>query len=586
MATMFQPFSFLGNPTTGSRPISQRQTGTAQQIRQNRHIQDTFDAPKVKYPLLVLPLSASELMQVAKNPLRQAQLLKAFEASPSVNEKGQRIETPASRLAMYHRISQQLTPKEQETLNSLLYSRKNTLLQTQGDTPHSTLYYLYAMTFGNKAPGWDSQTLLKDALNLLAHPQDVEQENTPLSPNFQTALLDALNQPTGDKHNAQVLPTKRSAQDVKVIRTFNCSEAAEMSRMASQNPKELMRHLVELTSPVESFYEKATPEELSPENPQEAMNELIKRNMAFQRTPEGGFLVEVPASRAAVIRAQNTQAKLLQGQALGAKEASPLQVLYQETLLYNGGRKAYDVAADKRDMLDIAQTGIWALSQLSDSEKQQLCSYLQIPQADEARQQFLNAFTPYQSKLSAQEVQGILESVWGENSGLTGDEKLFNERLVNDGKAFQLVQYQVLDAPMNANASNYGDLYLYGYRRDFKQIEADLVNALAQGEEPILNESIAMDGGLTVAGHEVKLEATDVDPKTGERRFYLVNTDDYAKGLEQVKARDFIPKVGHVSLPQKLSQPIQAEMDAVQGILVPDTTDAKSYDLQPTVPMS
>jgi hypothetical protein len=143
--------------------------------------------------------------------------------------------------------------------------------------------------------------------------------------------------------------------------------------------------------------------------------------------------------------------------------------------------------------------------------------------------------------LPAKEVQGILESVWGENSGLTGDEKLFNERLVNDGKAFQLVQYQVLDAPMNANASNYGDLYLYGYRRDFKQIEGDLVNALAQGEEPILNESISMEGGLTVAGHEVKLEATDVDPKTGERRFYLVNTDDYAKGLEQVIELELTP---------------------------------------------
>jgi hypothetical protein len=65
-----------------------------------------------------------------------------------------------------------------------------------------------------------------------------------------------------------------------------------------------------------------------------------------------------------------------------------------------------------------------------------------------------------------------------------------------------------------------------------------------------------------------------------------VNKDDYSKGLEQVKARDFIPKVGHVSLPKQLSQPIQSEMDAVQGILIPDENDAKHYDLQPTVPLS
>jgi hypothetical protein len=258
-------------------------------------------------------------------------------------------------------------------------------------------------------------------------------------------------------------------------------------------------------------------------------------------------------------------------------------VLYQETLLYNGGRKAYDVATDKRDMLDIAQTGVWASQALSDAEKEGLCKALQIPQADQARRAFDTAFAPYKAKLPPEEVAGILESVWGENNGLTGDEKLFNERLINDGKAYKLVQYQALNAPPDPNDPNYGDLYLYGYFRQFKDTENDLVTALAQGEEPILNESISLKNGYTVAGHEVKLQGTGIDPKTGERYFDLVNTDDQAKGLERVSAREFIPKVGHVSLPKNISDPIQQQIDALPGVLVPEESDALHYTLQETV---
>jgi hypothetical protein len=577
------PYAYFATqtPQASFNVVPNRQT--AQDLRQRYTLHDSFEASKVATPIEVLPLLPKEWAELAKNPLKSAQLLQVFSTSPSLDAQGQVLETPPLRLAMFHRLTQQLPPEEQAQLNALLIHAKGPLLQTAGDNAHSTLYYLYAMAFAPKAPGWHAPTLLKDAVNILSHPQDIEQENTPLIAPFKEALLASVNHPNGDKHHAQVLPTPRKAEDLNIIRTFNCSEAAEMSRMASLHPKELMRHLVELTSPVESFYEKATAEELSPDEPSHVYMELAKRNMAYQNTPDGQLLVEVPASRAAVLRAQNTQAKCLGGQALGPKEASPLQVLYQETLLYNGGRKAYDVATDKRDMLDIAQTGVWASQALSDAEKEGLCKALQIPQADQARRAFEAAFAPYKAKLPPEEVAGILESVWGENNGLTGDEKLFNERLINDGKAYKLVQYQALNAPPDPNDPNYGDLYLYGYFRQFKDTENDLVTALAQGEEPILNESISLKNGYTVAGHEVKLQGTGIDPKTGERYFDLVNTDDQAKGLERVSAREFIPKVGHVSLPKNISDPIQQQIDALPGVLVPEESDALHYTLQETV---
>lgn len=358
-----------------------------------------------------------------------------------------------------------------------------------------------------------------------------------------------------------------------------------MARMASLHPKELTRHLYELTRPAESFYEKARPEELSPEDPSQAYMVLAKQNMAYRRLEDGQLLVEVPASRAAVIRAQNTQGRLLEKGQLGHKEASPLQVLYQETLLYNGARKGYDVATDKRDMMDIAQTGIMQTPNLSSEQKAELVALLQNPKADEGRQAFLQRFNAWKTTLTPLERTNILANLWGENQGLTGDEKLFNERLVNDGIQYELVNYQALGNPPNQTADNYGDLYLYGYNRNFEQIQGDLTKALAMGEQPILNESVAFGQGLTVPGHEVKLHGTDVDPHTGERRFYLVNTDDNKKGLEQIYARDLIPKIGHISLPKSLADEITKQMQALNGnVLVPDEEDAKRYALQPTVP--
>jgi hypothetical protein len=40
-----------------------------------------------------------------------------------------------------------------------------------------------------------------------------------------------------------------------------------------------------------------------------------------------------------------------------------------------------------------------------------------------------------------------------------------------------------------------------------------------------------------------------------------------------------------VSLPQTISNPIQKQMDSLEGILIPDESDALNYTLQETVPL-
>jgi hypothetical protein len=588
MASSFNslPFAFLfGQNTAPMRDVVNvpHPNYTADELRKIHGTQDVFNGEQIQKPVIVTPLHPRELTMLMSNPARLQKLTSVLSQHPALNTEGQNIEPLGQRLAMFQRLHHALKPEGQQALESLLSSGK--LLDTQGDTPNSTLYYLYGMASMPAAKGWNPNVLIEDMVNILSHANDIEQDNTPLKPEFRQSLLKATNNPDGLKHEAQALPTPRHPEDFNIIGTFNCSEAAEMARMASLHPKELTRHLYELTRPAESFYEKATPEELSPEDPSQAYMVLAKQNMAYRRLPNGELLVEVPAPRTAVIRAHNTQAKLLEQGTLGSKEASPLQVLYQETLLYNGARKSYDVATDKRDMLDIAQTGVMQTPHFSNEQKAELVSLLQNPKADEARKAFLQRFNMWQGALTPAEKTNILANVWGENQGLTGDEKLFNERLVNDGTQYQLVNYQALGSPPTETTDNYGDLYLYGYYRDFNQIQQDLMKALAMGEQPILNESIAFDEGKTVPGHEVKLHSSDVDPNTGERRFYLVNTDDHKKGLECVYAHELIPKIGHISLPKTLADEITAQMQTLNGnVLVPDGEDAKHYVLQPTVP--
>jgi hypothetical protein len=577
------PFAFYAGlqpaPEASRLPHPQR---TAFQRRMEGGIQDRFH-PRETQALVPIPgLTPQEMAELQQHP-KQTQAVQGLLSKNLIKTpRGQWVETPQERLAMYHRLHAGLSSEGKQALNRLL--QQGRLLDTQGDTPNSTLYYLYGMATTKAAYGWNNQALVEDMLHILTHENDIEQNNTPLLPEYQNHLLDATNAADGSKHEAQALPTPRRREDLDVINTFNCSEAAEMARMASLNPKELTRHLYELTRPGEAFYEQATPQELSPEDPSQAYMVLARQNMAYQKKDDGSLLVEVPAARSAVVRAQNTQAIWMQNGKLALKEASPLQVLYQETLLYNGARKGYDVATDKRDMLDIAQTGVLQTPRFTDAQKAELVALLQHPMADEARQAFMQRFQQWKNQLTPEESNALLNNVWGENQGLTGDEKLFNERLVNDGKQFQLVNYQALGNPPDPNDPNYGELYLYGYYRNFEDIQQDLLNALKMGEQPILNESIAFAGGKTVAGHEVKLHDADIDPATHETRFYLVNTDDNQKGLERVSARELIPKIGHISLPKPLADKIQQEMMGLNGgVLVPDASDGAHYTLQPTV---
>ena len=102
------PYAYVATTTAKSASSKNLNRQTAQSIRQQNHKTDTFESAKTEAPFQVLPLTVKEQAELSKNPLKQTQLLEQFTAFPSVDAKGQTLETPQSRLAMFHRLNQQL----------------------------------------------------------------------------------------------------------------------------------------------------------------------------------------------------------------------------------------------------------------------------------------------------------------------------------------------------------------------------------------------------------------------------------------------------------------------------------------------
>ena len=87
--TQSLPYAFFATNTAKASSTQVLNNQTAKDLRHQNKVTDTFDAPKVATPIQVLPLLPKELGELAKNPLKQAQLLQVLSTSPSVDEKGQ-----------------------------------------------------------------------------------------------------------------------------------------------------------------------------------------------------------------------------------------------------------------------------------------------------------------------------------------------------------------------------------------------------------------------------------------------------------------------------------------------------------------
>lgn len=512
-------------------------------------------------------------------------------------------ETVPERLAMYLRISQAISPQHQAKLGKVLASGK--LTQTGGDDAYSTLFHLYALVTTPRAEGLNPIGILQNTIDILAEPEDPKQDYTPLNALRKRQMMEALQKPEGSAHQLEAPVRIPGEDELQIIDSNNCAAASEQSRLASQRPKEFARMVNQLTSPMMTLVEKASAEQISPEDPTIAEETLKQSNQFYHKLPNGEFLIQLPAPKLGLIRALAAQDNP------HPKLANPVEVLFQTTMLYNFTNKSFDASTDARDTLDMAAVSINQAESLNEEEKGNLIGILQEAKTwGEGRRKLFTALKQLPS-ISPIDMINITQGMMQESYGLTEMEKNLMERIMEDGEPMTSVLYQIEGGPSQPTPYNQGEVYVYGYSRTFDEMTQDLLNALKNRHQVILGlAETAGEGeadasgsplppGLSLGGHEVKVIGFDYDKQSGALYFKVTDSDDSYYDPEKqalvnhkqdvdpenpvvrkIFAKDLIPKVHHMGLPHGQAKAIWDQLKANPNVFnVPDSSDATRYNV-------
>ena len=425
-------------------------------------------------------------------------------------------ETRAQELKMYAAIHQTLNAKGKRALNALL--QEGVLTSADTDNKHTTLYQLYSMLKTPRSPGYEAKTLVQETVDLLYQPYTITQKFEPLSENATREILELYNNPNSTLQNYPSGQKKPLTwKDLDVENSATCVSSSLMYYMADKMPGELVRHLNELTSPMNAFYEKVKLSELSPDDPKQAFEILKQHQIPYYISGPDEVSVKVENPPSGVIRARDSQ-----DVQSGSKYRNAIMAAYQSTLTHLATR-SYDPATDLRD-----------------------------------------ADAP------------------GETSkGLTEEEKTLMETIIKDNGGVQSITYQVVNGKAAPEAGEEGNAYLYGYTRSFQQTASDLLESLRLGEPVIIGITDTDNDGTIVGGHELTITGATTDPKTGELKFIVADSDDDVSSLVIRSARELIPRIHHAGMPLKLAKQINSDIQANNGYLVPDETDAANFQLLP-----
>jgi hypothetical protein len=417
-------------------------------------------------------------------------------------------------LYMYHQIHKALTPTGHKQLDHLL--KTGVLYNTKTDDKHTALYHLYAMLTTRRASGYDPKTLVQETVELLSKPFSITQKFAPLSKKAVQQILQIRNQP-GLSLAGIASPIKPlTPADLNVESSATCVASSVMYYMADKEPAELTRQLNELTSPMNAFYEKVHPEEISPDDPSQATDILTQNKIPFYQSGPNELTVKVENPPAGMLRAIDSQ----HGRITNHQYRNAIETAYQSALTYLATH-SYDPANDMRD---------------SD--------------------------TPDET-----------------SKGLTESEKTLMETIVKENGGVQSVTYQAVANKANPNPGEEGNSYLYGYNRPFEQTTADIIQALKMGEPVVVGTTDTDASGAIVTGHEITITGTYVDPADQQLKFVVADSDDNIPGAVVKSARELVPTIHHAGLPLRLARQINREVEANGGYFVPDQRDAINFKL-------
>ncbi len=462
---------------------------------------------------LLTPQSKASLKDKIKlvlfKPFSTLALFRKLKPMPVAGEKRM------DRIKMYTALHKSLNAEGRDHLASLL--KEGVLNDTDTDDAHSTLYHLYSILTTKRGRGLDQDKLLFEAVRILNKPYLITQKFAPLSENVAQEMLALRNNANkSNLHPVKYSPTGARPltwNDINVDNSATCVSSSVMYYMADKKPGELARHLNELTSPMQAFYERVRLDELSPEDPSQATDILKAQDIQYKMSGPGEVMVKVELPDAGLLRTRNSNNSSVQTNVRTGVEAA-----YQSSLTYLSTR-SYDPATDLRD-----------------------------------------SGTPGEG-----------------SKGLTELEKTLMETIVKDNGGVASVTYQVVAGKKEPQPGEEGLPFLYGYTRTFEQTATDIIDALKMGEFVIIGITDTAADGSIAGGHEITITSAFVDPKDGGLKFVVADSDDDIPTPVIREAGELIPKIHHAGMPLSLARTIIDETEKIPGYFIPEEADLDTF---------
>jgi hypothetical protein len=391
--------------------------------------------------------------------------------------------------------------------------------------------------------------------------------------------------PNRDNQESSSLAPPQETKEIQLEELNSCAIASELARLADNQPKEIARMAYEATSPASIVHENVKAKELFADNPILATSILKDLNLDYNSltpdlslaSPEHLFQVALPVPRLAVLRAMNAQ-EAVKASPTHQRKASGVEILLQQTLLYNFSAKSYDAGRDQRDSLALFSAGMNESPHVSPEDKVRLNGILnQSPKRPVSIQEEIEAQLESLPSLSNEERNAFQAMLHQKSSGISQEEQLMMERIMEDDKSLENVAYQQVGHPRpNRGEVVKAPYAIYGFNTPFSQIKQDLLTSLASPlKEVLVNVTQVQADGTFEKGHVVRvLNARAKNKNTPDNHnanaieFLVHDTSQPLQALRWVDEASLIPQIHHITVLQE---------DAEKAWQLMKASDAKSH---------
>jgi hypothetical protein len=403
----------------------------------------------------IQPLSLFQKLGLMAHPKRTATWLNLLRV-------GNDPSTLRERLTMMATLHHKLDKAGKVQLENLL--KNGILTDTDGDDPHATLYYLYAVATTPRAKGLTCKNTLKEVIATLDNPYRISQQFNRLEPKIAQEMLAA------EATAAPIDPRQpRSAENFAAL-SNSCQASSIMFVMAQTQPKELARMAYGLTSPRLATREKVRLDQLA-DSPLEAIQRLQESGIPYKITG--------PSEVTVALKLPTTAYERMVNDAKQPGKRNGVDAALQSAFINLVSRGTYDALSDTSWDSDSALVSIENASTLPEAFKGTLKSIILSgqPMTDVQRQflMIVRQLPMLSSEDRAMLTEGIFTSANGQNEAQIA----LARSILQDKGSVDSVEYMACK-PNPDVSQNDSRPYLYGYTRSFDKITEDLIKLLSK----------------------------------------------------------------------------------------------------------